>query len=168
LSAISQLHRRGQLSPGDISVDFYGGSNELIIKLSEVPAYAPFVGLMGHVTHDEAVKAQRGADLLLLLESNQLEAKGVLTGKVFEYISSGVPILSLGSGEDSEIYELLKQTSTGVCVGNSIEKVIEIIVEMLNGELDRWFSPNIEKIIKYSRQSQAELMYSKLISNASE
>jgi hypothetical protein len=53
-------------------------------------------------------------------------------------------------------------------VGDSIEKIVEIIVEMSNGDIDRWFSPNIDKIIKYSRQSQAELMYSKLISNANE
>jgi len=56
-------------------------------------------GLLGHTVfqpylpHPEIVRVQRGARVLLLSVNNTPTAKLILTGKLFEYLASGRPIL---------------------------------------------------------------------------
>lgn len=67
------------------------------------------VDFRGGVRRQEALRIQQEADILLLLESGAPEARGVLTGKVFEYLMTSKPILLIGPGPDSELYQLLKK-----------------------------------------------------------
>lgn len=66
-----------------------------------------FIDYRGAVSREESLALQQQADILLLLESNAPEARGVLTGKVFEYLMTDKPILLVGPGPDSELYQLL-------------------------------------------------------------
>ncbi|MCQ4346604.1 hypothetical protein NGA35_03965 [Pseudomonas stutzeri] len=163
LSAIRQLQEDGAIAPGDISVDFYGERAELAGELSKSPEYSSFIRMMGHVDRERALQAQREAGLLLLAEGSAPEAKGILTGKVFEYISSGTPILSIGSGPDSAIYKLLNDTSTGFCAGTDTKKIKSVLLAALNGEKLEWYAPDTRTIMNFSRKSQAELMLNQCI-----
>jgi len=49
--------------------------------------------LTGHVTHEEAIARMRGADVLLVV--NSVSSPDALTGKLFEYMAIGKPILAL-------------------------------------------------------------------------
>ena len=70
------------------------------------------VGTSGWSTRDESLSIQRGADALLLLTGhNRSEA----TGKLFEYLASGRPILALAEG--NEAARIVRETGTGVAVG---------------------------------------------------
>ena len=89
LEALAALHGEGRITEGAVTVDFYGARVDADRRLAGSPEYAPFIRLMGHVPRTEALKAQYDADLLLLLESPDPRARGVLTGKVFEYSASG-------------------------------------------------------------------------------
>jgi len=68
-----------------------------------------FVDYRGAISREESIALQQQADILLLLESNAPEARGVLTGKVFEYLMTDKPILLVGPGPDSELYQLLQK-----------------------------------------------------------
>jgi glycosyltransferase involved in cell wall biosynthesis len=50
--------------------------------------------IVGYVTHRESIRQLMNADLLLLLISGD-SSGGVVTGKIFEYIASGKPILAI-------------------------------------------------------------------------
>ena len=66
----------------------------------------------GCSTRDESLRIQRGADALLLLTGhNRSEA----TGKLFEYLASGRPIIALAEG--NEAARIVRETGTGVAVG---------------------------------------------------
>lgn len=68
-----------------------------------------FIDYRGAVSREDSLAMQQEADILLLLESHAPEARGVLTGKVFEYLMTDKPILLVGPGPDSELYQLLQQ-----------------------------------------------------------
>jgi glycosyltransferase involved in cell wall biosynthesis len=68
-----------------------------------------FIDYRGAVSREESLAMQQEADILLLLESHAPEARGVLTGKVFEYLMTDKPILLVGPGPDSELYQLLQK-----------------------------------------------------------
>jgi hypothetical protein len=75
--------------------------------------------------------AQRDADGLLFLEWNDPSARGVLTGKIFEYIRSGRPILGIGIDDSStESGILLKRIGNAYCLGTNVERLKEAIIEI--------------------------------------
>lgn len=74
----------------------------------------PFVELLGYVPHDNAVKLQHSAQLLLLAEIDSEETKVIIPGKFFEYLKAERPILAIGP-DDWEIATLMRQTEGGQC-----------------------------------------------------
>lgn len=68
-----------------------------------------FVDFKGALSRAASIDLQRQSDILVLLESPAPEARGVLTGKIFEYLATDKPILMIGPDEHSEIYKVLKK-----------------------------------------------------------
>lgn len=64
------------------------------------------------VPHNEALKIQREAALLLVVANRTPTAGSILTGKVFEYIASGRPLLAIGP-RNSDIHRLVSETCAG-------------------------------------------------------
>lgn len=165
LDVLSKLYLKGDIDAGDVTIDFYGERVDLAKRLAGRADYAPFIRLMGHVSREKALIAQREAGLLLLLESPAAEARGVLTGKLFEYIAAGRPILCVGSRPEYEIGEILVSTGTGRVFGPDQYRSIEqIFIETLKGKglyLD--YMPVLDEILVYSRKRLAVEMFDNLI-----
>lgn len=157
LEALVQLHSDKRLESGEVTVDFYGARVEVAEELANNPKYAPFVRIMGHVPRENALQAQREAGLLLLLESAAPEARGTLTGKLFEYMAAGRPILCIGSEPEYEIGEVLSKTGTGLVFGpDSYPKIAEAILATKNGYgLYERYNPDLEKVLAFSRKRVA-------------
>jgi len=86
----------------------------------------------GYLTHEEVVKQQYSSQVLLLPINQSENAKGVVTGKLFEYIVSTRPILVIGP-EDGDAAEIVKKTNTGEVVGfNDAEKLKNTILTYYN------------------------------------
>lgn len=145
--AINELIHCNAVKADDIQVEFYGhrldGVENVMKRYS-----ASYVKVMGHVTRELVKSIQMEASLLLILESGE---SGVLTGKIFEYMWSGSPILCIGKNEQSDIGELLMKTGTGLYTRDE-SKVRQAILEMIKGECG-WFQPKWGEIEKYSRKN---------------
>lgn len=68
-----------------------------------------------YLTHSEAIKMQRQSQVLLLLINNSNNAKGILTGKFFEYLAAQRPILAVGP-TDGDVARVLNETQAGKMV----------------------------------------------------
>jgi glycosyltransferase involved in cell wall biosynthesis len=157
--AISILDKKGIIVPGDIAVEFYGGSLGSLEKCNYYRDCFQYIDIKGHVSRDHSLFAQSNADLLLLLESPHPDASLGLTGKIFEYIATGVPVMSLGSSKNSAIDELLSETGTGYCFEDSVSEITDALLALLDGKNFPWFKPNYDKISFYSRENQAKILY---------
>ena len=69
----------------------------------------------GYVDHEKAIEFQNKAQVLLLLIPNIEKSKGILTGKLFEYLIAKRPILAIGP-EDGDLSEILKETDSGILI----------------------------------------------------
>ena len=89
------------------------------------------------MTRDESLRIQRGADALLLVTGhNRSEA----TGKLFEYLASGRPILALAEG--NEAARIVRETGTGVAVGGADPAGLRAALAALaDGALERAYAP---------------------------
>ena len=70
----------------------------------------------GYLPHDETVREQRSADILLLPLRREPEYAKVLPGKIFEYLAARRPVLGIGQ-EDGAAAAVLRDTRAGRMFG---------------------------------------------------
>ncbi|PQJ81205.1 glycosyltransferase family 4 protein [Polaribacter glomeratus] len=104
---------------GDISADV-----KQEITLNNLEGNTDFIG---YVSHREAIEFQKKAQVLLLLIPNVEKSEGILTGKLFEYLTAKRPILAMGP-ETGDLSEILKDTNAGIVIGfdNEVKLTREI------------------------------------------
>ncbi len=96
----------------NIRVEFYGAQLDLVPSLAQSYHVGHLVSAYPKISYMESLAKQRSADILLLLLWNDASEKGVFTGKLFEYIGTGRPILALGH-EDNVAAQLIKNRNLG-------------------------------------------------------
>jgi glycosyltransferase involved in cell wall biosynthesis len=74
------------------------------------------VELIDALSHQEAVAQQGRAQVLLLSINDTPNARGVITGKLFEYLASGRPVFCIGP-EDGDAAAIIQDARAGTVVG---------------------------------------------------
>ena len=155
LAAAKKLRVAAAPRSQQFRIEFYGPpSRALTLGVREF-GLEGFVVPMGQVPREKALEVQSRALALLILGDASPEAKGILTGKVFEYLAARRPILGIGSAEDSAISKLLAGSGAGVALGSDSEKIYMELRALMEGRSPSWFSPREEVIASYSREGQA-------------
>lgn len=165
IKAIEGLIDDGKINPSEIKIHFYGGNTKMIDQEIGELKYPEILEHHGHFPRSDVLNLQKSADLLLLLESGDQDSKGILTGKIFEYIGAGRPIISIGSGTDSAIARVLNETGCGYCYVDDVKRIQSDIVSILNGAQPVWYKPNADAIEFYSRRKQAAILMSLIKKN---
>lgn len=75
-------------------------------------AVLPWVERLSSTTHHEAINAMRAAHALLLVIPSIPTNEGILTGKIFEYLAAGNPVLGIGP-VNGDAASLLRETGAG-------------------------------------------------------
>ena len=115
------------------------------------------IEIVPYIPHEKVLIEQIYSQVLLLLINNSHSAKGLMTGKIFEYMASGRPIFAIGP-VDGDIARVLDETKTGVIVDfEDKEGMKNVIIDMFNKYKDNQLVTNKSKNIeKYSRRSLAK------------
>lgn len=88
------------------------------------------VSKINYVPHKQVQQYQRNSQVLLLAVNNVPSAKGIITGKIFEYLQAKRPILAIGP-EDGDLAEILVQTNAGIIVDfNEKERLKKAISDL--------------------------------------
>ncbi|CAN5335685.1 glycosyltransferase family 4 protein [soil metagenome] len=113
-----------------------------------------------HVSHHEAIAQMKSADLLLLVIPDAKGNKGILTGKLFEYLSSEKPILCIGP-ENGDAAKIISDCSAGK---SFLYEDADGIRSFIESNFEDWKTTGKTKggetsiIKKFSRENQAEEM----------
>jgi glycosyltransferase involved in cell wall biosynthesis len=114
---LGEIVSNGLVDPNDLSVEFYGPREDWLKDEAKRYGLNGIVKINGAISRDASIEKQRRSHLLLLLTWDKPEEKGVYTGKVFDYLAAGRPILSMGiSG--GVVEDLLKCTGAGFHVSS--------------------------------------------------
>lgn len=109
----------------------------------------------GYLPHSESVKLLSKTTILLLLIDNIPNNKGILTGKLFEYLGSKKPIFAIGP-TDGDANKIIINTNSGEMINHlEDEKAYILLKKMYNG----WINSNFDykfDVEQYSRKKQTE------------
>lgn len=108
-----------------------------------------------YLPHNESVQYLLKSDALLLVIPNLPDNKGILTGKLFEYLGSGKMIIGIGPS-DGDAAEIIRRCKSGEMNDyDDVENIEEYIRHVIQLKITNSFFPDAEEIKKYSRRGQA-------------
>ena len=93
---------------------FVGRVGAPILKRIECSPVKNLFEIVPYVTHAESLSYLTGSDVSLLIIDDVPASRGILTGKLFEYIGAGKPILALAP--EGEAADLIRKNNLGVVV----------------------------------------------------
>ena len=106
-----------------------------------------------YLSHKDAMLEIQKSQVLLLLINNTPNAKGILTGKVFEYIGSGRPILCIGP-ENGDAAEILNESQAGQTADYENETGMHaVLTDYFTRFSEQRLENNAGNLLKYSRRS---------------
>ena len=89
-----------------------GVVSEDVLKSIHDSGLETYTELLGYVSHDQAIQLQQESQVLLLVEIDSLETRGILPGKLYEYIAAKRPILAIGP-KNWDANQIISDTNTG-------------------------------------------------------
>ena len=106
-----------------------------------------------YLSHSEAIAKQNSSQVLMLLINQSGNAKGILTGKFFEYLAAKRPILAVGP-TDGDAAVVLNETGAGVIVDFADEQeTMTAILNYYNQYKKGTLSVQSESVERFSRSS---------------
>jgi len=106
-----------------------------------------------YLSHSEAIAKQNSSQVLMLLINQSGNAKGILTGKFFEYLAAKRPILAVGP-TDGDAAVVLNETGAGVIVDFADEPETKTaILNYYNQYKKGTLSVQSESVERFSRRS---------------
>ena len=143
----------------DLEIKLVGKTDYRVKELIRQHNLADHVKEIEYLPHKEVVRLQCSAQVLYLPINNTPNAKGILTGKIFEYLASSRPILAIGP-ENGEVADILKETQAGDIAGfHHKEKVGKILKTYYNSYKSGKLNIESKNTEKFSRKNiTAELV----------
>lgn len=156
-AALCNLISDVTVNPNDIEVRFYGPKLAWLDKESKKYRLSSIIKQYGILPRQAALEKQRESQLLLLLDWDDPEEKGVYTGKIFEYFGARRPILATGGSDDDVVAELLNETKAGIHA-HTVEAIKSVLKELyqeykLKGQII--YKGEKAKINKYTHREMA-------------
>ncbi len=106
------------------------------------------VHILDYVSHNEVIEYQKKSQVLLLIVNNVPSAKGIITGKIFEYLMAHRPILAIAP-TNGDLAKIVEETNSGTVVDfddrDRLKKIIlDLYSEFKKGDI-KVNSKNIEQ-----------------------
>ena len=150
----------------DLSIKLIGKIDETVIQ--DIKVFNPKnIVRIPYLEHEEVRKYQASSQVLLLSINRVPSAKGIITGKIFEYLQAKRPILGIGP-EDGDAAAILNKTNAGKMVGfdhkNELKATILKLYKDFKEEKLVVKSINIEQYHRKNITSQLAEVIKKVVS----
>lgn len=140
----------------DFSLKFVGRVDDAILSKIKSTELKNNLNILGYLPHNKSFEEMDNSDLLLITNFPNESSKGIIPGKIFEYLATGNQILSFGP-KDADIEKILNKTQSGKHFNyldreNIKHFILEIYSLWKNNELIK----NTENIHQFHRKKLTE------------
>jgi len=150
---LSEICKEDQIFAKDFKLKLVGSIAKEVhesIKKYQLTAY---IEMIDYLPHQEVITYQKSAQVLLIAVNNVPSAKGILTGKIFEYLQAQRPILAIGP-TDGDLAEIITTTNSGVVIDfNDTVELKNTIFKFYNVYKNDTLAVESKEIEKYHRKN---------------
>lgn len=160
-AAAGELLKQKVVNPNKFKLRFFGPSKHklLIKRFAGKFGVDPILYHGGLVPNKDVIMKQKESTVLVLFGWNDPWEKGIITGKVFEYLGAKRPILLISRhGDEDELVKLIRKTKAGM-VADTEEQIFKIIKDWYETFLQCKTLPykgDPEVIKQFTRAKQTE------------
>lgn len=115
--ALRRLVDEGLLPMEKLKLVYAGREGSRFLRYAASCGLESCVEDHGQVSRERSIALQKGASILLMASHHMYSQRGILTGKLFEYMMMDKPIICCMAGDlpNSGVKRVLKETGMGLC-----------------------------------------------------
>jgi hypothetical protein len=150
---LSQISNEDDRFKHDLQIELIGKTDaEAVTDIINAGLEAALI-LKDSIPHTDIVSKQRSSAVLLSVINNTEGAKGIITGKLFEYLAAQRPVLCIGP-EDGDAAQIIKDAHAGYTLDYSnTEDLYRIIKQLYKQYLNNELTLTGNSVEKYSRRN---------------
>ncbi|MDO6744723.1 glycosyl transferase family 1 [Tenacibaculum soleae] len=165
--ALVELSEENETFKNDLEIKLIGKLSDDVVE--DLKKYDfKNVTRINYVPHKEVQQYQRASQVLLLAVNNVPSAKGIITGKIFEYLQAKRPILAIGP-EDGDLAEILAKTNAGSIVDfnekEKLKKIVSVLHEKYQQNSLTVSSVNIEQYHRKELTKQLSVILKQVVNS---
>jgi glycosyltransferase involved in cell wall biosynthesis len=142
ITALKNLQATGK----DFNLRFVGAVSENSRKIIISEIKQTSLEFLPYAAHSEAIKFMMDSTMLILIIPLHESNKSIITGKLFEYIATGKPVLCLGP-VDGDAAGIIKKCGSGETVDyDNTERISEFL-----GTISQYSGRHDEEVKNFSR-----------------
>lgn len=121
---LHEICQENEIFKNALSIHLIGKVDLTVNELVEKFDLTKNVEFIAYVNHNEVFSIEQQASLLFLPINNSPNAKGVITGKIFEYLGAKRPILCIGP-KDGDAAAIINEAKAGYVVDFDDEQALK-------------------------------------------
>lgn len=153
LKAVEELVKEGKVDINKIKLRFVGRFGNEVLEMFKNDTLKNSIEVINYLPHSESVKLLLKSEALLMIVDDYTGNEEIVPGKVFEYIGSKRPIITLAP--QGAVANIIQETECGrVANSKDISGIKSIFLEYYNKYIDNNFTSEVneDKIKKYERK----------------
>lgn len=161
--AIRELCDKNRDFKRDFQLQLIGSVDVSVKKSVKQYGLEKNVKFISYISYEKVQRYQKASQILLLIVNNVPNAKGIITGKIFEYLQAKRPILAIAP-VDGDLANILIETNSGDVVNfdskNGLKEILfQYYTHYKQGHLQT-ISKNIERYHRKNLTKQlSEIIY---------
>lgn len=155
--AIEKLLKNNLIKKDEFKIKFIGRFGREISEMIENTTFRDSIEIINYLPHKESLIELLKSDALLLIVDESKESEEIVPGKIYEYIGTKKPILTIAPNNGA-VAQLMKETGLGlVAYQSEIDKIADNFLMLLKAYKNNEDILNINEdiIIKYERRESA-------------
>lgn len=151
--ALNDLVTENEEFAEKFTLKFAGRIDDKILNSIEHSNLKNHILNLGYLSHDKAIEEMQTSEILLITNFPNNSSKGIIPGKIFEYLATGKQIISFGP-KDADVSKILNETQAGKHFSyDDSGKIKEFILEKFELWKDGNLSENTQNIEQFSRKN---------------
>jgi len=150
---LAELVKENKEFADNFTLKFAGRIDDKILQSIENSNLKNHILNLGYISHDKAVEEMVNSNLLLITNFPNKSSKGIIPGKIFEYLATGKQIISFGPN-DADVARILTETAAGKHFSYEDSNVIkDFILEKFELWKKGSLLENTQNIEQFSRKN---------------
>jgi hypothetical protein len=150
---LDELVKENKEFADHFTLKFAGRIDDKILESIENSTLKNHILNLGYISHDKAMEEMSTSNLLLITNFPNESSKGIIPGKIFEYLATGKQIISFGPNE-ADVLRILDETAAGKHFSYEDSKAVK---DFILAQFELWkngkTTEDIQNIEQFSRRN---------------